>query len=152
MKQKTVSEGTSTSSHQVEIPPSPIVAVSYELVWESTGARHYKVKAKWAESLWQARKLTHETYEDYLFKTRDGVLGRKRTLDVCRERKKLLAEREEMQAVIQRIRSNAELFRPYPVVPEAVEWLADFKKDARQCKYANKCTQHIPLLYDCISG
>ena len=44
----------------------PCVAGNYESVWESTGARHYKVKAKWAESLWQARKLTHETYESAL--------------------------------------------------------------------------------------
>ena len=108
----------------------PCVAGNYEPVWESAAKCRYKVRGKWAESLWQARKLSHETYEEYLFKTRDGVLARKRTLDACRDREELDGERCEMEAVVKRIKSNTSLYRPFPVVAEAGQWLEHFKHDA----------------------
>ena len=107
----------------------PCVAGNYEPCWEDTADFHYSVKSKWVENLWQERKLTTDMWDDYLFKTRDSVLGKKRNLDACREREEGAAERAEMETVIKRIRSNASLFRPFPSVPQAVEWLARFSED-----------------------
>ena len=39
-------------------------------------------------------------------------------------------ENVEMQAVAKRIRGNPELYKPFPMVPQAQEWLQLFKKDA----------------------
>ena len=78
------------------------------------------------ESLWKERKLTHEKYDEYLFKTRDGVLSRKRNLEACRDREVRDEERAEMEAVVKRIRANATLCPPFPRVPQAEEWLLCF--------------------------
>ena len=45
------------------------------------GQSRYPVLGKWCENLWKARKLGHDTYEEYLYQTRDGVLSRKRNLE-----------------------------------------------------------------------
>ena len=105
------------------------VAGNYEPVWESTVDCHYDVKSRWAESLWKGRKLSTDTYDDYLFKTRDNVLAKKRNLDACRERELVEAEAVEMAAVVKRIRTNATLYRPFPQNPQAMRWLECFAED-----------------------
>ena len=80
---------------------------------------------------WKARKLTTEVYEsEYLFKTRDGVVHRKRNLDACREREESERTNQEIEARIKRIRGNPDICRPWPRVPAAEAWLSLFKKDA----------------------
>ena len=81
----------------------------YAPVW--TGSRKkYKVQRKWAQSLWEAHKLSHDTYDELLFKTRQGVVGAKRNLDAVKEHEYEQAERAEMAAVAKRIRADGELF------------------------------------------
>ena len=104
----------------------PCVAGNYEPVWETAAKFHYTVKGKWPENLWKDRKLSNATYDDYLFKSRDGVLSRKRNLDACRERELKDEERTEMEAVVKRIRTNTTLCPPFPRVPQAEAWLRCF--------------------------
>ncbi len=85
---------------------------------------------RWPESLWKARKLTHEKYEEYLIACRDGVLQRKCNLDACRDSETNLAERDEMAATVCRIRNNPAIFKPFPAVPAAQQWLSKFSEDA----------------------
>lgn len=59
-------------------------AGNYSPAWTEE-AMTYQVLGKWAETLWKQYKLTDLVYEDLLFKCRDGVLSRKRNLDVCRQ-------------------------------------------------------------------
>ena len=107
------------------------LAGNYAPVWDSSAPFHYCVRARWAQGLWKAMKLTHAVYEDYLYKTRDdGIIGKKRTLDACVQREEQEATAKEMAAVVSRIRSNSELFRPFPQVPQAQAWLECFSKDA----------------------
>ncbi len=89
----------------------------------------YAVRARWAESLWKARKLTHDVYEDYLYKSRDGVLPRKRNLDAVKENEKKRKKDEEVSERVKRIRGNPKFFKPFPEVPEARRWLQHFKQD-----------------------
>ena len=63
----------------------------YAPVWTSSRKR-YRVQRKWAQSLWEARKLTHDVYDDLIFATRQSVVGAKRNLNAVRERE---LEREE---------------------------------------------------------
>lgn len=90
----------------------------------------YTVKGKWAENLWKAHKLSHETYDRYLYACRDGVVYRKRNLEACQEREERLAQEKEQQARTKRLRSNPKLFKPFPEVPAATSWLSGFKEDA----------------------
>ena len=106
----------------------PCTDGNYQPCW--TRARTtYPVKGRWPESLWKARKLTHEKYEQYLFATRDGVLPRKRNLDACREKEEMDVQQAEIQARVKRIRGNPMLFRPFPKVPQADAWLQLFARD-----------------------
>ena len=79
--------------------------------------------------MWKGYKLTFDKYDDYLFKSRDGVLYRKRNLEACRTRAEEEAERFEMEAVIKRIRTNPAKFQPFPSVPRAAAWLKVFEED-----------------------
>ncbi len=90
----------------------------------------YEVKARWAESLWRARKITHDTWEEYIFECRDNVAGRKRNLDAVRDRERELAEGKAIAETAKRLRSNPAVYKPFPVVPAAQEWLARFAVDA----------------------
>ena len=90
-------------------------------------ASHYQVPGKWPLSLWQQHKLSHETYENYLFLCRDGVVGRKRNLDVVRQRAEEDEEDEERVATAKRVRLNT--FEPFPEVPEVTAWQKLFKKE-----------------------
>ena len=107
----------------------PCVTGNYVPCW-AEGKFKYAVLGRWPESLWKARKLTHATYEHYLYACRDGVLARKRNLDACRDRETEKHERQEMDAVVHRIRSNPTIFRPFPQVPAARAWQAKFGQDA----------------------
>ena len=106
----------------------PCVAGNYEPCW-TKAAMTYQVLGKWPETLWKQRNLSTERYEDYLYLTRDGVLARKRNLDAVREHEDSAAEQAIIEANTARLRSNPELYQPFPVVPEAQAWLDTFKED-----------------------
>jgi len=74
-------------------------------------------------------KLTGEKYEEYLFLSRDGVVARKRNLDVCREWAEHREQEQGMLARATRIRTDGNLVRPFPEIPAVTEWLATFKED-----------------------
>lgn len=90
----------------------------------------YQVLGKWPESLWKQRKVSHETYKALLFECRDGVVGRKRNLDVVLEHEEKVLRQQEMATRVKRIRSNTSLFQEFPEVPQATAWLQHFRKDA----------------------
>jgi hypothetical protein len=90
----------------------------------------YEVLGAWPEKLWKQYKVSTAVYEDLLFKSRDGVPSRKRNLDLCREHDEQVATRQAIDERTTRIRSNPEIYRPFPEVPAAKEWLELFKKDA----------------------
>lgn len=69
-------------------------------------------------------------YRDYLFKARDGVLGRKRNLEAVLEEEDRLQTAELIASNTARIRSNPSLYRPFPAVPEVSAWLRLFEEDA----------------------
>ena len=92
--------------------------------------RTYVVKGRWAQTLWQAHKLSHAVHEEYIFLCREGVLAKKRNLDAVREREAAAALKIEIDERTKRIRENPSLYRPFPVVPAAVEWLKVFTRDA----------------------
>jgi len=89
----------------------------------------YAVRGRWPENLWKAGKLTHDMYEQYLFLCRDGVIARKRNLDAVREYELAKEDDDQLQVRTKRLRGNPRIFRPFPPVPQATEWLARFKQD-----------------------
>ena len=103
----------------------PCVEGDYQPVWTTARCR-YAVLAKWCDSLWRQRKLSHERYEAYLYLAREGVLPRKRNLDAVREREHTLAEEEERVSATRRVRARFEAFE---LVPEAQKWLDLFKEE-----------------------
>ena len=106
----------------------PCRAGNYEPAWAGS-SKSYSVKSRWAEDLWKAYKLTDEIYEDYIFKSRDGVLPKKRNLDACREREAAKRRKTDIEERTERIRGNADLFQAFPRIPVAEEWLQTFKTD-----------------------
>ena len=82
--------------------------------------------AKWCESLWKQRKLSHEQYEEYLFLTRDGVVSRKRNLECVQEWELQQGEAKERQEAIRRVKAR---FTAFDAVPEAQAWLDLFKAE-----------------------
>ena len=105
------------------------VAGDYKPCWTES-KKKYRVLGKWAFSLWQERKLTHEVYEEYLFQARDGVAGRKRNLDMVLEWEKGRRRRADIEARTAEIKSDPTIFQPFPDVPAAQAWLEAFKKRA----------------------
>ena len=103
---------------------------NYAPVWVAEYAFRYTVQGRWPEKLWKARKLTHDTYETYLFATRDGVLPRKRNLEAVKASDAALSEQLEMEAVVKRIKADTSLFQAFPRVPAAEAWLHVFHADA----------------------
>ena len=101
---------------------------NYEPCW-TEAVFSYSVSSRWPENLWKARKLSTETYEQYLYLTRDAVPFRKRNLDTCKEREAALASQKEIEERVKRIRANHSVYRPFPAVPEALAWLSCFKED-----------------------
>ena len=90
----------------------------------STG---YHVPGRWPQALWQQHKLDHETYEEYVFLCRDGVLARKRNLDAVRQREEDAAEAAERTATAKRVRRQT--FVPFSTVPEVVVWQKAFERE-----------------------
>ena len=84
----------------------------------------------WPEKLWKQRKLDSQTFRRYLYLTRDGLPGRKRNLEEAEAEEDRLELKAEIVANTARIRANPQLFKPFPQVPEATEWLQTFKVDA----------------------
>lgn len=107
----------------------PCIGGNYQPCWTQSKFK-FAVLGRWPENLWKARKLTHETYERYLFACRDGVLARKRNLDACKDREVEKQEQSEMASVVDRIRSNPVIYKPFPEVPAACAWLAKLSEDA----------------------
>ena len=105
------------------------VSGNYSPCWTESLFK-YQVLGKWPETLWKKRQLSDDVYESLLFLTRDGVVGRKRNLEVCRERASVEKAEAEMCERVKRIRDNKSLFRAFPDVPEAAQWLKLFKEDA----------------------
>ena len=104
------------------------VAGNYFPAWTSARCT-YAVKGRWAESLWQSYKLSNDVYEEYLFKCRDGTVYRKRTLDVCRSKELQGTQDAEIAARVKRIKQNTAVYKPFPPVPIAQDWLKTFQED-----------------------
>ncbi len=108
---------------------APCVEGNYMPCW--TGHKFkYPVRGRWIDSLWKAHKLSHDTYERYVYLARDGVMARIRNLTAVRENEKQQRQQQQIEERVLRIRNNAALFQPFPRVPVAVEWLKTFKADA----------------------
>ncbi|CAE8608571.1 unnamed protein product [Polarella glacialis] len=105
------------------------LAGNYGPVW-STEPFRYQVLGAWPEKLWKQRKLSHEVCRNYLFLTRDGVCFHKRNLEAAREHELGLAEDAEIEATTKRLRSNPSLYKAFPQVPVASQWVESFKKDS----------------------
>lgn len=114
---------------QREADGTPCFEGNHVPVWVQAkkGQSRYQVLGKWCENLWKCRKLSHDTYEEYLYLTRDGVLSRKRNLDEVvgwEERREEKKEREEATK-----RVKAKLFKPFEEVPKAKAWLSLFAQE-----------------------
>ncbi|CAK9006411.1 unnamed protein product, partial [Durusdinium trenchii] len=107
----------------------PFTDGNYTPCWTDC-AKTYQVLGKWPETLWKQRKITTEVYEKLLFLTRDGVLSRQRNLQACLDREEAIASRAAVEERVVRIRSNPQLYKPFPQVPEAQAWLKLFEHDA----------------------
>ena len=105
------------------------VAGNYFPCWVEAKFR-YQVLGAWPEKLWKQRKLSHQVYREYLFQTRDGVLGRKRNFDAVVAEEERLEIASEIEATTVRIRSNPALYRSFPEIPEVTAWLRLFTEDA----------------------
>ena len=114
---------------QREADGQPCREGNHTPVWTAATKGHsrYQVLGKWCQKLWQERKLSHETYEEYLYLCRDSVLSRKRNLDSVKEWENRRAEQEERATATTRVRSR--LFQPFAEVPAATKWLALFAEE-----------------------
>lgn len=90
----------------------------------------YQVLGKWPETLWKQRKISSAVYEELLFLTRDGVVSRRRNLQACLEQEECLNLKAAIEERVLRIRSNSDLYKAFPEVPEAKSWLQLFQQDA----------------------
>ena len=107
----------------------PYTAGNYQPCWTAC-AKTYQVLGKWPEMLWKQRKVTTAVYESLLFLTRDGVISRQRNLIACREQEESAALTAAVEERVHRIRSNPQLYTPFPQVPQAEQWLKLFEADA----------------------
>ena len=114
---------------QREADGRPCFEGNYVPVWvpAASGQGRYAVSAKWAEVLWKQRKLSHQTYQEYLYLSRDGVLPRKRNLEEVWRWEQERAQDEEREHATKRVR--AKLFRPFPEQPAATAWLQMFGQE-----------------------
>jgi len=107
----------------------PCVAGNYQPAWTDIKFK-YQVLGKWPETLWKKYMLTHDVYQEYIFLTRDGIGGRKRNLDLCRAKEEADEAALEIEARVKRIKGNPTLFKPFPRIVEAENWLMMFQQDA----------------------
>ena len=114
---------------QREVDGRPCFEGNHVPVWVNAqkGQSRYAVLGKWCENLWKDRKLGHDTYEEYLYLTRDGVLSRKRNMNEVMSWEEMRAEAKERQAAAKRVRQA--LFRPFAEVPAAKAWLSLFSTE-----------------------
>ena len=114
---------------QREVDGRPCFEGNHVPVWVKAlkGQSRYAVLGKWRENLSKERKLDHDTYEEYLYLTRDGVLSRKRNLHEVRAWQESREEAEDREAATKRVR--AALFRPFAEVPAAKAWLSLFSTE-----------------------
>lgn len=108
---------------------NPCVAGNYMPAWTSAMGK-YAVAGRWIDNLWRRHVLTHEVYEAYIFMARDGVLFRKKNLDMCREHEAAAAGSQEIASRVKRIRSNADIYSQFQEIPAVSEWLKLFQEDA----------------------
>jgi hypothetical protein len=71
------------------------------------------VRGKWPETLWKQRTLDHAKYQEYLFAARDGVVARARNLRAVTQEEREVADKKEMEGVVQYIRHESGLIYPY---------------------------------------
>ena len=105
------------------------MAGNYEPCW-TTAKLRYQVLGAWPEKLWKQHKLASDVYEHCLYCCRDGVVFRKRNLDEVRQHEAAKQRKAEIAERTHRIRSNPEIYQPFPRIPAADQWLALFKEDA----------------------
>ena len=106
-----------------------LVAGNYEPAW-TKALYTYTVAGSFLDKLFKAYKLSMDSYEEYVFLSRDGVCYRKRNLDECREKARELQTGREVEERTKRIRANPAIYQPFKQVPEALIWLQFFLKDA----------------------
>ena len=106
-----------------------LTAGNYLPCW-TTSTMNYQVLGKWAETLYKQYKITADVYERYLYLCRDGVLARARSLQACREHEAKRQAEGDIAARIKRIRSNPAIYKPFPKVQAAIDWLRQFDCDA----------------------
>lgn len=114
---------------QRETDGRPCFEGNHVPVWVKAqkGQSRYAVLGKWAEALWKQRKLTHETFEEYLYLSRDGVGPKKRNLEEVRTWEARRQEQQEREEATRRVR--ARLFKPFDEVPEVTAWLQQFAEE-----------------------
>ena len=102
---------------------------NYFPAWVEEAEYTYQVFVDWPKTLWRQYKLAHNTYDSYLPKCRDNYCSNKRNLDAIVQREEEDADREAIGVTTKRVRSNPEVYRPFPEVPAATQWLQRFGKD-----------------------
>jgi hypothetical protein len=107
----------------------PCLAGNYEPCWTKAVFK-FPVLGVWPDKLWTARKLSDETFKEYLFLCRDGVVSRKRNFDAVLEHDSANAARASIAARTLRIRTNPALYELFGNVPAAQAWLERFRADA----------------------
>ena len=96
----------------------------------TTSEQKYQVLGKWPETLWKQRKISDEIYEELLFLTRGGVVSRQRNFQACQARQGKRVSQQAIEDRVKRIRSNPEIYKPFPEIPVVRQWLHLFTKDA----------------------
>ena len=91
---------------------------------------NYQIPSKCSETLWKQYRVDDKDYERCLYVCRDGVLSRLRNLQTCQEHEARRAAQEALAACVKRLRSDPSVCPPFPVTPEAQEWLKAFWKNA----------------------
>ena len=100
---------------------------NYFPAWTQAKLR-YMVRSEWAQRLWQAYKLETDVYEEYLYRSRDGITGKKRNLDMYKSWEEENQLREEIAARTKDLRSDPEVYQEFGDVPEVKPWLETFKE------------------------
>ena len=98
--------------------------------WVEGGSNKYPVSGRWLDKLLRSYKLSLDVYEEYIYLARDGVVFRKKSLDVIRAHQDEEKERREIAARVIDIRNDPEVYTPFKPVPEVQPWLDTFKKKA----------------------
>ena len=113
---------------QREANGEPCFEGNHVPVWLAAkkGQSRYVVLGKWSENLWKARKLSNDTYDEYLYLARDGVLSRKRNLDEVRGWEEKRAQTKEREAATRRVKAK---FQPFKEVPAVTAWLSRLSEE-----------------------